>query len=177
MKTPRFDEWTALRTNGQWTKGVPSWARDHMGRMNDMDAARAVIGELAAELAKAERLLAAATAVATHVRGAEKTRGAVFKQYFVHPATGKEMENAANVPVSDLRKLIGEVARCHDEAGGVFTPGEKIYHTGLETYGEFVMVDPQASSINDTCWIRVQTGPLPADIEEIQVTADRVLKV
>lgn len=45
--TPRYAEWLHLRQHGQWSDGVPKWARDHAGRMNDMTAAAAVIEELA----------------------------------------------------------------------------------------------------------------------------------
>ncbi|RKP44723.1 Lar family restriction alleviation protein [Pararobbsia silviterrae] len=46
--TPRYAEWLHLRAHGQWRDGVPEWARDHSGRMNDFTAASAVIEELAA---------------------------------------------------------------------------------------------------------------------------------
>ncbi|MCW5178962.1 hypothetical protein [Burkholderia cenocepacia] len=45
---PRYAEWLHLRTHGEWSDGVPAWARDHTGRMNDFTAATAVIEELAA---------------------------------------------------------------------------------------------------------------------------------
>ncbi|MET3627176.1 hypothetical protein [Burkholderia sp. 572] len=45
---PRYAEWLHLRTHGEWSSGVPEWARDHSGRMNDFTAASAVIEELAA---------------------------------------------------------------------------------------------------------------------------------
>lgn len=45
---PRYTEWHLLVEQGQWTAGVPDWARDHDGRMNDVTAMRAVIDELAA---------------------------------------------------------------------------------------------------------------------------------
>lgn len=45
---PRYAEWLHLRTHGEWSNGVPEWARDHTGRMNDFAAATAVIEELAA---------------------------------------------------------------------------------------------------------------------------------
>lgn len=45
---PRYTEWRHLRTHGEWSSGVPAWARDHTGRMNDFTAASAVIEELAA---------------------------------------------------------------------------------------------------------------------------------
>ncbi|MEB2504597.1 hypothetical protein SB394_11810 [Burkholderia sp. BCCIQ04A] len=45
---PRYTEWLHLRTHGEWSDGVPEWARDHTGRMNDFTAASAVIEELAA---------------------------------------------------------------------------------------------------------------------------------
>ncbi|WP_258048557.1 hypothetical protein [Burkholderia anthinoferrum] len=45
---PRYAEWRQLVEQGQWTAGVPDWARDHDGRMNDVTAMRAVIDELAA---------------------------------------------------------------------------------------------------------------------------------
>src|SRR3546814_9372425 len=35
-----------LRTHGQWPDGVPDWAKDHNGRMNDSTAMQAVIEEL-----------------------------------------------------------------------------------------------------------------------------------
>jgi hypothetical protein len=44
---PRYAEWLHLRTHGEWSDGVPVWARDHTGRMNDFTAATAVIEELA----------------------------------------------------------------------------------------------------------------------------------
>ncbi|HIE5943627.1 hypothetical protein [Burkholderia cepacia] len=44
---PRYTEWLYLRTHGEWSSGVPAWARDHTGRMNDLTAASAVIDELA----------------------------------------------------------------------------------------------------------------------------------
>ncbi len=43
---PKHTEWMHLRTHGQWSDGVPAWARDHSGRMNDFAAALAVISEL-----------------------------------------------------------------------------------------------------------------------------------
>ncbi|MDN7911920.1 hypothetical protein [Burkholderia cepacia] len=45
---PRYTEWLHLRTHGECSSGVPAWARDHTGRMNDFTAASAVIEELAA---------------------------------------------------------------------------------------------------------------------------------
>ncbi|MCO1396380.1 hypothetical protein [Burkholderia cenocepacia] len=45
---PRYTEWLHLRAHGEWSNGVPAWARDHNGRMNDTTAAIAVIEELAA---------------------------------------------------------------------------------------------------------------------------------
>ncbi|VWC80719.1 bacteriophage protein [Burkholderia contaminans] len=45
---PRYTEWMHLRIHGVWSDGVPSWARDHAGHMNDLTAAIAVIEELAA---------------------------------------------------------------------------------------------------------------------------------
>ncbi|KVV07352.1 hypothetical protein WK77_16315 [Burkholderia ubonensis] len=48
---PRYAEWLHLRTHGEWSNGVPDWARDHTGRMNDFTAASAVIEELAARAA------------------------------------------------------------------------------------------------------------------------------
>lgn len=50
---PRYTEWLHLRTHGEWSNGVPEWARDHTGRMNDCTAASAVIEELAAARASA----------------------------------------------------------------------------------------------------------------------------
>ncbi|MDF3081088.1 hypothetical protein [Burkholderia sola] len=44
----RYTEWLHLRTHREWSNGVPAWARDHTGRMNDFTAAIAVIEELAA---------------------------------------------------------------------------------------------------------------------------------
>lgn len=44
---PRYTEWLYLREHGQWSNGVPDWARDHFGHMNDFTAASAVIEELA----------------------------------------------------------------------------------------------------------------------------------
>lgn len=52
---PRYTEWLHLRAHGQWTDGVPAWARDHTGRMNDFTAASAVIDELAARVAPNEQ--------------------------------------------------------------------------------------------------------------------------
>lgn len=46
--TPRYAEWKHLQEHGQWSDGVPAWARDHRGQMNEGIAARAVIDELAA---------------------------------------------------------------------------------------------------------------------------------
>lgn len=48
LQTPRYDEWRYLREHGQWSNGVPEWARDYSGSMNDFTAATAVIEELAA---------------------------------------------------------------------------------------------------------------------------------
>jgi hypothetical protein len=48
---PRYREWLHLTQVGMWTAGVPTWARDHDGRMNDGIAMRSVIEELAALLA------------------------------------------------------------------------------------------------------------------------------
>jgi hypothetical protein len=48
---PRYREWLHLTQVGMWTTGVPNWARDHDGRMNDGIAMRSVIEELAALLA------------------------------------------------------------------------------------------------------------------------------
>ncbi|KVV20328.1 hypothetical protein WK78_29015 [Burkholderia cepacia] len=48
---PRYAEWLHLRTHGEWSNGVPAWARDYTGRMNDFTAATAVIEELAARAA------------------------------------------------------------------------------------------------------------------------------
>ncbi|MBR8316030.1 hypothetical protein KDW36_22895 [Burkholderia dolosa] len=50
---PRYTEWLHLRTHGEWSNGVPEWARDHTGRMNDFTAATAVIEELAALASRA----------------------------------------------------------------------------------------------------------------------------
>ncbi|MDF3115833.1 hypothetical protein KPA94_20625 [Burkholderia semiarida] len=54
-EAPRYTEWLHLRAHGAWPNGVPEWARDHSGRMNDFTAASAVIEELAA-LARAPRI-------------------------------------------------------------------------------------------------------------------------
>ncbi|MDE1138145.1 MAG: Lar family restriction alleviation protein [Paraburkholderia tropica] len=54
---PRYTEWLHLRTHGEWSNGVPTWARDHSGRMNDMTAAAAVIEELAASAAAPQAAL------------------------------------------------------------------------------------------------------------------------
>jgi hypothetical protein len=45
--TPRYREWRHLREYGVWSDGVPVWAKDREGRMNDYTAAVAVIEELA----------------------------------------------------------------------------------------------------------------------------------
>lgn len=50
---PRYAEWRHLVEHGQWTYGVPTWARDHEGRMNDVTAMRAVIEELATLITRA----------------------------------------------------------------------------------------------------------------------------
>jgi hypothetical protein len=50
---PRYAEWLHLRTHGEWSDGVPAWARDHTGRMNDFTAATEVIEELAALASRA----------------------------------------------------------------------------------------------------------------------------
>src|SRR3546814_13729019 len=42
----RYATWMHLRTHGQWPDGVPDWAKDHNGRMNDSTAMQAVIEEL-----------------------------------------------------------------------------------------------------------------------------------
>ncbi|KVE08402.1 hypothetical protein WS65_09290 [Burkholderia anthina] len=54
-EAPRYTEWLHLRAHGAWPNGVPEWARDHSGRMNDFTAASAVIEEHAA-LARAPRI-------------------------------------------------------------------------------------------------------------------------
>ncbi|SEU36405.1 hypothetical protein SAMN03159335_05443 [Burkholderia cepacia] len=51
---PRYTEWMHLRSHGAWSDGVPDWARDHTGRMNDFTAASAVIEELAARAAPSQ---------------------------------------------------------------------------------------------------------------------------
>ncbi|WP_175920347.1 hypothetical protein [Burkholderia pyrrocinia] len=51
---PRYTEWMHLRRHGAWSDGVPDWARDHAGRMNDFTAAVAVIEELAARAAASQ---------------------------------------------------------------------------------------------------------------------------
>ncbi|MEL6237042.1 MAG: hypothetical protein AAFO57_00235 [Pseudomonadota bacterium] len=48
----RYAEWRHLTERGQWSDGVPAWARDHEGRMNDVTAMRAVIEELASILSR-----------------------------------------------------------------------------------------------------------------------------
>jgi hypothetical protein len=50
---PRYAEWLHLRAHGEWSNGVPEWARDYSGRMNDFTAATAVIEELAALASRA----------------------------------------------------------------------------------------------------------------------------
>ncbi|MBH9662033.1 hypothetical protein JAO06_12585 [Burkholderia multivorans] len=50
---PRYAEWLHLRAHGEWPNGVPEWARDYTGRMNDFTAATAVIEELAALASRA----------------------------------------------------------------------------------------------------------------------------
>jgi hypothetical protein len=50
---PRYTEWLHLREHGEWSDGVPDWAKDYSGRMNDFTAATAVIEELAAARATA----------------------------------------------------------------------------------------------------------------------------
>ena len=35
-----------LKEKGQWSNGVPDWAKDYDGKMNDLIAANAVIEEL-----------------------------------------------------------------------------------------------------------------------------------
>jgi hypothetical protein len=47
---PRYREYMHLRTTGAWSDGVPAWAKDYSGRMNDMTAAHAVIEELHARV-------------------------------------------------------------------------------------------------------------------------------
>ena len=47
---PRYREYMHLRTTGAWSSGVPAWARDYSGCMNDMTAAHAVIEELHAQV-------------------------------------------------------------------------------------------------------------------------------
>jgi hypothetical protein len=51
---PRYTEWMHLRKHGEWSNGVPDWARDHTGRMNDFTAASAVIEELASRAAASQ---------------------------------------------------------------------------------------------------------------------------
>lgn len=48
--TPKLDEWDYLRKHGKWRNGVPDWARDYKGQMNDGIAKSAVIEELRAAL-------------------------------------------------------------------------------------------------------------------------------
>lgn len=43
---PRLAAFEHLKQHARWPDGVPQWARDHNGQMNDMTAARAVIDEL-----------------------------------------------------------------------------------------------------------------------------------
>jgi hypothetical protein len=50
---PRYTEWLHLCAHGEWSNGVPEWARDYTGRMNAVTAAIAVIEELAAARASA----------------------------------------------------------------------------------------------------------------------------
>src|SRR3546814_15113439 len=50
----RYATWMHLRTHGQWPDGVPDWAKDHNGRMNDSTAMQAVIEELRSEEHTAE---------------------------------------------------------------------------------------------------------------------------
>lgn len=57
---PRYREYMHLRTTGAWSSGVPAWAKDYSGLMNDMTAAHAVIEELHA---KVEALSAAQAGV------------------------------------------------------------------------------------------------------------------
>lgn len=47
---PRYREYMHLRTTGAWSDGVPAWAKDYSGLMNDMTAAHAVIEELYAQV-------------------------------------------------------------------------------------------------------------------------------
>jgi len=48
----RYAEWLNLAKHGQWSNGIPDWARDQRGLMSDSTAMRAVIEELAALAAK-----------------------------------------------------------------------------------------------------------------------------
>jgi hypothetical protein len=60
---PRYAEWLHLRAHGEWPNGVPEWARDYTGRMNDFTAATAVIEELAALASRAPAQAAEPVAV------------------------------------------------------------------------------------------------------------------
>lgn len=50
---PRYAEWLHLRAHGEWSNGVPEWARDYTGRLNAVTAAIAVIEELTALASRA----------------------------------------------------------------------------------------------------------------------------
>jgi hypothetical protein len=50
----RYREWKHLREHGRWSNGVPKWARNYAGRMDDMTAAVAVIEELASLSSRAD---------------------------------------------------------------------------------------------------------------------------
>ena len=57
---PRYSAYTHLRSTGVWPDGVPEWAKDYSGQMNDMTAANAVIEELHSKV----EALSAAPAIA-----------------------------------------------------------------------------------------------------------------
>ena len=48
---PRFAAYTHLRDTGAWPDGVPAWAKNHEGRMDDVTLRNAVIEELAQAIA------------------------------------------------------------------------------------------------------------------------------
>ncbi|MBN3811664.1 hypothetical protein [Paraburkholderia sp. Ac-20347] len=115
---PRYTEWLHLRTHGEWSNGVPTWARDHSGRMNDMTAAASVIEELAAHAAAPQ------AALTTEQREAiEWAAGRAHVMSLGKPVDGSEFRRWRVLSNLVSEECICE-GSCSAEAAGYACPNE-----------------------------------------------------
>lgn len=89
---PRYTQWRYLRDHGQWSDGVPDWARDHSGRMCDMTAAQRVIEEL------------------SQAQFASSTRDAIIGQLDFVPDAPHAVADMANIGYALMERIALELS-------------------------------------------------------------------